>query len=88
MSDSARLLAVYAHPSVITTARAALPTPSLFEPGTQWNYGSNIDWAELVVEAIRGKRLGEIMKEPIFAPRGKSDTESRVSVCSGRPGAG
>lgn len=69
-----RLLAEGRYPSVITATRAALNTPLLFDPGTRWNYGSNMDWAGLVVEAIRGKRLGEVMAERVFAPLGMSDT--------------
>ena len=49
-------------------------TPLLFDPGEQWEYGSNIDWAGRVVEAISGKRLGEFMQERIFAPLGMNDT--------------
>lgn len=69
-----RLSVAGVHPSVITATRAALQTPLLFEPGTRWNYGSNIDWAGLVVEAVRGKRLGDVMTERVFRPLGMSDT--------------
>lgn len=69
-----RLSVDHGQPSVITASRAALTTPLLFEPGTKWNYGTNIDWAGQVVEAIRGKRLGEVMAERVFAPLGMSDT--------------
>jgi methyl acetate hydrolase len=46
----------------------------LFEPGEQWEYGSNMDWAGLVVEAITGKRLGDVMQQRIFEPLGMTDT--------------
>jgi len=36
----------------------------------KWEYGSNIDWCGLVVESIRGKRLGEVMKETNFCAPG------------------
>ena len=42
-------------------------------PDDKWEYGSNIDWCGQVVESIRGKRLGEVMKERIFAPLGMED---------------
>ena len=48
-------------------------TPLLFDPGDKWEYGSNIDWCGQVVESIRGKRLGEVMAERIFAPLGIED---------------
>ena len=53
-----RLAQEHGQPSVITSSRAALDTPLLFDPGEKWEYGSNIDWAGQVVEGITGKRLG------------------------------
>ncbi len=55
-------------PNVITGVKEALMTPLLFDPGERWEYGSNIDWAGQVVEAIRGKRLGEVLRERVFDP--------------------
>jgi methyl acetate hydrolase len=59
--------------SVVTCSRASLMTPLLFDPGERWEYGSNIDWCGQIVERIRGKRLGEVMKERIFEPLGMQD---------------
>ena len=69
-----RMAQEHGQPSVITASKAALMTPLLFDPGERWEYGSNIDWAGQVVEAIAGKRLGEVMQERIFAPLGMKDT--------------
>lgn len=69
-----RLAVEHGQPSIITGTRASLETPLLFDPGDRWQYGSNIDWAGLVVEAVRGERLGEVMAERIFAPLGMTDT--------------
>jgi methyl acetate hydrolase len=69
-----RLASEHGQPSVITASKASLMTPLLFDPGEQWEYGTNIDWAGQVVEAIRGKRLGEVMRERIFTPLGMKDT--------------
>ena len=60
--------------SVIKSTRAALAAPLLFDPGEDWEYGINIDWCGQVVEGIRGRRLGEVMQERIFAPLGMVDT--------------
>lgn len=60
-------------PSVVSGTRAAITTPLLFDPGTKWEYGSNIDWAGQVVEGIRGKRLGEVLRERVFDPLGMND---------------
>ncbi len=69
-----RLAQQHGQPSVITASKAALTTPLLFDPGERWEYGSNMDWAGQVIEAIAGKRLGEVMRERIFAPLGMADT--------------
>jgi methyl acetate hydrolase len=69
-----RLAQEHGQPSVITSSKASLRTPLLFDPGDRWEYGSNIDWAGQVVEGITGKRLGEVMQERIFAPLGMTST--------------
>lgn len=69
-----RLATDHGQPSVITSSKAAIETPLLFDPGEQWEYGSNIDWAGQVVEGIAGKRLGEVFAERIFAPLDMTDT--------------
>jgi methyl acetate hydrolase len=68
-----RLAQEHGQPSVITASKAALMTPLLFDPGDKWEYGSNLDWCGQIVERIRGKRLGEVMKEHIFRPLGMED---------------
>jgi methyl acetate hydrolase len=69
-----RLAQNFGQPSVVTASHASIRTPLLFDPGEQWEYGSNLDWAGQVVEGIAGKRLGEVMKERIFKPLGMEDT--------------
>lgn len=68
-----RLATDHGQPSVVSGSRAAIETPLLFDPGEKWEYGTNIDWVGQVVEGIRGKRLGEVMSERIFAPLGMED---------------
>ena len=63
-----RLAEEQGQPSVVSSTRAAIETPLLFDPGERWEYGSNIDWVGQVVEGIRGKRLGEVMRERVFDP--------------------
>jgi methyl acetate hydrolase len=62
------LIADHGQPSMLTGTKAALDMPLLFDPGTRWQYGAGIDWLGQVIEVIRGKRLGEIMRERIFTP--------------------
>lgn len=69
-----RLATEHGQPSVITASRPSIETPLLFDPGEQWEYGSNIDWAGQVVEGITGKRLGEVMQERVFAPLDMTDS--------------
>jgi methyl acetate hydrolase len=69
-----RLATEHGQPSVITCSKASMMSPLLFDPGESWEYGSNIDWCGQVVEGIRGKRLGEVMKERIFDKLGMTDT--------------
>ena len=48
--------------------------PLLFEPGTQWIYGTSVDWVGRLVETLSGKNLEQYFREQIFAPLGMSDT--------------
>ncbi len=68
-----RLAREQGQPSVIVANKAALMTPLLFDPGEKWEYGTSIDWCGQVVEAITGKRLGEVFQTRIFEPLGMRD---------------
>lgn len=70
----ARLAREKGQPSVVTASKAALMTPLLFDPGEEWEYGANIDWAGQVVEGVTGRRLGEVFQTRIFEPLGMTDT--------------
>ena len=52
----------------------ALDMPLLFEPGERWEYGINIDWVGLAVEAASGLKLDAYFQNHIFAPLGMKDT--------------
>ncbi len=69
-----RMATEHGQPSVITASNASINTPLLFDPGEQWEYGSNIDWAGQVVEGITGKRLGEVLTTRILEPLGMNTT--------------
>lgn len=68
--DYRRLVSEGHYPDIATATAASLMTPLLHEPGSAWNYGSNMDWAGRVVEAVRGASLGEVLSERVFAPLG------------------
>lgn len=69
-----KLVAEHGYADIISGSRAALNLPLMFDPGDQWEYGTNIDWAGQVVEGITGKRLGEVMAERIFSPLGMTSS--------------
>jgi methyl acetate hydrolase len=48
--------------------------PLLFEPGTQWMYGTSNDWIGRLVEKLSGQNLEEYFRDHIFAPLRMSDT--------------
>lgn len=52
--------------SVLTSTPAGIQSVLLFEPGTDWNYGVNIDWVGRVIEAVTGLRLEDAMKKYLF----------------------
>ena len=48
--------------------------PLVYQPGAVWEYGFSTDILGLIVEAVSGKRLGEFLKERLWAPLGMADT--------------
>ena len=48
--------------------------PLLFEPGTQWIYGTSVDWLGRMVEKLSGQNLEEYFRDHIFTPLGMTDT--------------
>jgi methyl acetate hydrolase len=69
-----RLATEHGLPSIVTCSKASITAPLVFDPGERWEYGVNMDWCGQVVEAITGKRLGEVMRERIFEPLGMTDS--------------
>ena len=66
-------------PGVTECRKETLGIPLLFDPGDRWLYGTGIDCAGQMVEAVSGMSLGEYMAENIFGPLGMSDTAFRIS---------
>jgi CubicO group peptidase (beta-lactamase class C family) len=65
-------------PPVTTCKNAALRTPIATDPGTRWEYGTNIDFVGKAVEAVSGKRLDAYLHDHLFAPLGMTDTGFRL----------
>lgn len=61
-------------PEITSCKNAALKTPIMSDPGTRWEYGTNIDFVGKAVEAVSGKRLDAYLHDHIFTPLGMTDT--------------
>ena len=72
--DLVKYLEKAALPGIITCKNDALKTPLMSEPGTRWEYGTNIDFVGKAVEAVSGKRLDAYLRDHLFTPLGMSDT--------------
>ena len=57
-----------------TGTRASLMAPLLFDPGDQWQYGIGVDWCGQVIEGVRKRRLGDVLRERVFEPLDMADT--------------
>jgi len=66
-------------PAVTTCQNAALKTPLASDPGTRWEYGTNIDFVGKAVEAASGKRLDAYLRDHMFTPLGMSDTGFKIT---------
>jgi len=78
-SDKATYLEKTGIPGITTCQNAALKTPLASDPGTRWEYGTNIDFVGKAVEAASGKRLDAYLRDHMFAPLGMSDTGFKIT---------
>ena len=65
-------------PGIISCKNAALKTPIMSDPGTRWEYGTNIDFVGKAVEAVSGKRLDAYLRDHLLTPLGTSDTGFKI----------
>jgi methyl acetate hydrolase len=49
-------------------------TPLVCDPGAAWHYGSGIDWAGLMIEAVSGTTLDKYLAENVLDPLSMRDT--------------
>jgi len=66
-------------PTIGTGLDKSLTTPLLFDPGARWQYGIGIDWAGKMVEAVTGRKLGQVMHDDLFTPLGMDSTAFRIT---------
>src|SRR5712675_2611151 len=76
--DMGRYLEKTGTPGITTCQNAALKTPLMTDPGTRWEYGTNIDFVGKAVEAASGKRLDAYLRDHLFAPLGMTDTAFKI----------
>ncbi len=77
-SDMVKYLEKTGTPGITTCKNAALRTPITSDPGTRWEYGTNIDFVGKAVEAASGKRLDAYLRDHLFTPLGMSDTGFKI----------
>jgi methyl acetate hydrolase len=76
--DMSKYLEKKGLPSITTCKNDALKTPITTDPGTRWEYGTNIDFVGKAVEAVSGKRLDAYLHDQMFVPLGMSDTGFKI----------
>jgi CubicO group peptidase (beta-lactamase class C family) len=77
--DMVKYLEKTGTPGIISCLNTALKTPLMTDPGTRWEYGTNIDFVGKAVEAASGKKLDAYLRDNIFAPLGMNDTGFKIS---------
>ena len=66
-------------PGITECQKSTLSIPLLFDPGERWMYGTGIDYAGQMVEAVSGMSLGGYFAENVTGALGMPDTAFRIS---------
>src|SRR5438477_3300150 len=77
-ADMVKYLEKTGLPGITTCKNDALKTPIMSDPGTRWEYGTNIDFVGKAVEAVSGKKLDAYLRDQLFAPLGMTDTGFKI----------
>ena len=78
-SDIDRYEQVTGTPNIMTGSDAVFTSPLLFDPGTRFEYGINVDWLGRVVEAVSGQPLDAYLRANITGPLGMTNTTANMS---------
>ena len=73
-ANTVRYVKASGMPPTSTGKIASLRLPLVFDPGERWEYGINIDWVGLLVEAASGQKLEAYVQQHILGPLGMKDT--------------
>ena len=76
--DMVKYLEQTGTPGITTCKNAALKIPIMTDPGTRWEYGTNIDFVGKAIEAVSGKRLDAYLRDHLFTPLGMTDTGFKI----------
>ena len=79
-ANTGRYIKAAGLPARPTGKLASIRTPLSFDPGDQWEYGVNTDWAGRLVEVLSGQSLDVYFRDKIFAPLGMKDSGYVVSA--------
>ena len=60
-------------------SRDFLRAPLVADPGTEWNYGTGLDWAGVVLEAVTGTTLESYLVENVLSPLRMGETTFRLT---------
>jgi methyl acetate hydrolase len=72
--DLARYVQIAGLPSILSRRNDALRVPSLFDPGSGWEYGIGLDLVGKVIEEVTGEDLESYFRRHILDPLGMRDT--------------
>ncbi|PQV53182.1 serine hydrolase [Paraburkholderia sp. BL21I4N1] len=61
-------------PQPLSGLKRSFSTPLVNDPGTVWEYGTNVDWLGLVVEKLAGQSLGSYIRQHVYEPLGMNDS--------------
>jgi hypothetical protein len=61
-------------PRIPTNAASISNIPLLFDPGTRFNYGINVDFVGHAISVVSGRGLDEVLRTAIFTALGMTDT--------------
>jgi methyl acetate hydrolase len=77
-ADMVKYLEQTGTPGIISCKEAALRTPIVSDPGTRWEYGTNIDFVGKAVEAVSSTKLDAYLRDNLFTPLGMTDTAFKI----------
>lgn len=78
-ADIDRYEQVTGTPNILPGSEAAFTAPLVFDPGTRFEYGINVDWLGRVVEALSGQSLDVYFEANITGPLGMDNTTARMT---------